>query len=174
MYFSPLPVSASQIIYLLEQTPKKTPKNRRISPIWCLSPFHAAQGSEGPPSMILLRWAFAASWIPAPPLSCHIAAVAFHRVVPLQCFPLFPSLPWILLMNLSAKFSLSSISWISTLPGSSTSAEYLKVEVIGLLDHYHKIRTSKSNSGLVSKGGVKLLVLGSTCLHWVLESRAVR
>ena len=46
-------ISASQIIYLLEQTPKKTPKNRRISPIWCLSPFHAAQGSEGPPSMIL-------------------------------------------------------------------------------------------------------------------------
>ena len=51
-------ISASQIIYLLEQTPKKTPKNRRISPIWCLSPFHAAQGSKGPPSMILLRWAF--------------------------------------------------------------------------------------------------------------------
>ncbi len=38
---------------------------------------------------------------------------------------------------------------------------------------YHKIRTSKSNLGLVSKEGVKLLVLGSTCLYWVLESRAV-
>ena len=37
-------------------------------------------------------------------------------------------------MNLSAKFSVSSISWISISPGSSISAEYLKVEVIGLLD----------------------------------------
>ena len=30
------------------------------------------------------------------------------------------------------------------------------------------LRTSKNNSGLVSKGGVKLLVLGFTGKYWVL------
>ena len=94
--------------YLYIQTLKKTPKNCHISPFWCLSPFHAAQGSEEPPSMILLRGAFAASCIPTP-LPCRIAAVAFHRAAPSQCFPPFPSLPWILLMIILAKFSVSLI-----------------------------------------------------------------
>ena len=124
------------MIYLYMQTLKTTPNPRRSSPILCLSPFHAALCSGAasfhdipPPRYCCL--------LLAPPLLLRcLAAVAFHRAASLRCFPLLPSSPLILLMNSSAKSSVSSRSSISTLPGYLTSVEYLRVgAVICLLDH---------------------------------------